>query len=86
MANCKKCDNSLDAIQVDETPKLTVKGLEVGINDLDDIMKQVYALRLQEPQLDHELLEEVNRRDHVPPSIEKEYLLAQVQEYGRRFG
>ncbi len=36
MADCKKCDSSLDAIQLDETPKLG-QGTGYSINFLDDI-------------------------------------------------
>ena len=86
MADCKKCDNSLDAIQLDETPKLLVKGREIGINSLDDIMKDVRARYLQEPELGTALLEEVKRRDYVPPSMEKDYRAALLQDYQRRFG
>jgi len=86
MADCKKCDSSLDAIQMDEPPKLMVKGREVGINALDDIMKNVRARNLQEPALGNALLEEVKRLDYVPPSMEKDYRAALLQDYQRRFG
>jgi hypothetical protein len=86
MADCKKCDSSLDAIQMDETPKLMVKGREVGINALDDIMKNVRTRNLQELALGNALLEEVKRLDYVPPSMEKDYRAALLQDYQRRFG
>jgi hypothetical protein len=86
MADCKKCDNSLDAIQLDETPKLVVKGREIGINALDDIMKDVRSRNLQEPVLGTVLLEEVKRLDYVPPSMEKDYRAALLDDYQRRFG
>lgn len=86
MADCKKCDSSLEAIQLDETPKLVVKGREIGINALDDIMKDVRSRSLQEPELGTVLLNEVKRLDYVPPSMEKDYLAALLQDYQRRFG
>lgn len=86
MADCKKCDSSLDAIQLDETPKLLVKGREIGINALDDIMKDVRSRSLREPELGSTLLNEVKRLDYVPPSMEKDYRTALLEEYQRRFG
>lgn len=86
MADCKKCDSSLDAIQLDETPKLMVRGREIGINALDDIMKDVRSRGLQEPELGTALLSEVKRMDYVPPSMEKDYQAALLQDYQRRFG
>jgi len=86
MADCKKCDSSLDAIQMDETPKLMVRGREIGINALDDIMKDVRTRDLQEPALGTALLEEVKRLDYVPPSMANDYRAALLQEYLRRFG
>lgn len=85
MADCKKCDNGLESFQMDETPKLTVKGREVGINALDEIMKEIRSRGLLEPQLGNELLEGVKQRDYVPPSMEKDYRAALLQEYQRRF-
>jgi len=86
MADCKKCDSSLEAIQLDETPKLQVRGRDVGINALDDIMKDIRSRNLQEPELGNALLGEVKRLDYVPPSMEKDYRAALLQEYQRRFG
>ena len=86
MADCKKCDSSLEAVQLDETPKLVVKGREIGINTLDDIMKDVRSRNLQEPTLGTALLDEVKRLDYVPPSMEKDYRAALLQDYQRRFG
>jgi len=85
VADCKKCDNGLESFQMDETPKLTVKGREVGINALDEIMKEIRSRGLLEPQLGNELLEGVKQRDYVPPSMEKDYRAALLQEYQRRF-
>ncbi len=86
MADCKKCDSSLDAIQLDETPKLVVKGREIGINALDDIMKAVRTRDLREPELGNVLLDEVKRQDYVPPSMVNDYRAALLQDYQRRFG
>ena len=86
MADCKKCDSSLDAIQLDETPKLVVKGREIGINALDDIMKDVHSRKRQEQELGTALLNEVKRLDYVPSSLEKDYQAALLQDYQRRFG
>jgi len=85
VADCKKCDNGLESFQMDETPKLTVKGREVGINALDEIMKEIRSRGLLEPKLGNELLEGVKQRDYVPPSMEKDYRAALLQEYQRRF-
>ncbi len=65
--NCKKCDIGLDVFQIDEPPKLMVKGREVGINDLDGIMKEVHELDLPEEHVGRELLEHVKRKDYIPP-------------------
>lgn len=86
MTDCKKCDSSLDTIQLDETPKLMVRGREVGINALDDIMKDVRSRDLQEPALGTALLEEVKRLDYVPPSMANDYRAALLKDYQRRFG
>jgi hypothetical protein len=86
MNDCKKCDSSLEAFMIDETPKLMVRGKEIGINDLDQIMKDVHAAGTSEERLGLELLERVKRMDYVPPSMEKDYSAALVQDYRRRFG
>lgn len=86
MNDCKKCDNSLEAFMIDETPKLMVRGKEIGINDLDQIMKEVHAAGPAEERLGQELLEHVKRKDYVPPSMEKDYSVALVQDFKRRFG
>lgn len=71
---------------MDETPKLLVRGREVGINALDEIMIEIRERNLQEPELGDSLLEEVKRRDYVPPSMERDYRAALLHEYARRFG
>lgn len=86
VADCKKCDNSLESFQMDETPKLLVNGREVGIHALDDIMKDVRSRGLPEEELGKALLDEVKRRDYVPSSVEKHYLPALLGEYKRRYG
>lgn len=86
MNDCKKCDNSLEAFQIDETPKLMIRGKEIGINDLDQILKDVHALNISGDRLGNELLERVKRKDYVPPSMEKDYSNALELEYKRRFG
>jgi hypothetical protein len=86
MADCKKCDNTLDAIQLDETPKLLVKGREIGINALDDIMEDVRSRDLKGSELGAALLNETKRLDYVPPSMENDYLAALLEDYQRRFG
>jgi len=86
MVDCKKCDNGLESFQMDETPKLNVRGKEIGIAALDDIMKEVHNAGLSEDRIGQELLEQVMQKDYVPPSLEKDYREALVREYRRRYG
>jgi hypothetical protein len=85
MGKCGKCNTGLDSIQLDDVPKLTVNGKEVGINELDSIMDDVRERDLPVDAAGKALLDEVKRRDYVPPSMERQYLVALLEEYQRRF-
>lgn len=79
---CRKCG---DELVIDETPKLMINGKEVGIADLDNIMNEVIALDLtDDTTISKELLQRVKDRDFVPPSVEKEYSRALLEEYNNR--
>lgn len=86
MGKCGKCNTGLDTIQMDDVPKLNVNGKEIGINELDSIMGDVRERDLPKDAVGSALLEEVKRRDYVPPSMEKHYQAALAEEYERRFG
>jgi len=86
MDDCKKCDTNLDAIQLDETPKLMVKGREIGINALDDIINEVRSMDLPSERVADQLLKLVEEKDYVPPSMTNDYREALLKEYQRRFG
>lgn len=85
MGKCGKCNTGLDSIQLDDVPKLTVNGKEVGINELDRIMDDVRGRDLPVDAVGKALLDEVKHRDYVPPSMERQYLVALLDEYQRRF-
>ena len=86
MADCKKCDNHLESFQLDETPKLMVRGKEIGIAALDEIMREAREAGWSGEVLAQQLLEKVKERDYVPPSLQNEYRAALVLEYHRRYG
>lgn len=86
MAEKKECRKCGDELVLDETPKIVVKGREVGIADLEDIIKEVEALSLNdEKSISQALLHRVKERDFVPSSVEREYEMALLEEYRRRF-
>jgi hypothetical protein len=66
---CRKCG---DELVIDETPKLRINGKDVGIADLDNTT------------ISKELLQRVKDRDFVPPSVEREYSQALLEEYNNR--
>jgi hypothetical protein len=79
---CRKCG---DELVIDETPKLRINGKDVGIADLDNIMNEVIALNLTDDStISKELLQRVKDRDFVPPSVEREYSRALLEEYNNR--
>jgi|WetSurMetagenome_2_1015567.scaffolds.fasta_scaffold37572_3 hypothetical protein len=79
---CRKCG---DELVIDETPKLRINGKDVGIADLDNIMNEVIALNLtDDTTISKELLQRVKERDFVPPSVEREYSQALLEEYNNR--
>ncbi|MDD1771485.1 MAG: hypothetical protein LUQ09_01040 [Methanomassiliicoccales archaeon] len=86
MGDCRKCNTGLESIQMDEVPKLTVKGKDIGINELDSIMNDIRERNLPADAIGKALLDEVNRRDYVPPSMKEQYEIALLDEYRRRFG
>ncbi|MCG7844491.1 MAG: hypothetical protein MIO90_03570 [Methanomassiliicoccales archaeon] len=51
MNDCKKCDNSLKSIHLNDVSKLLVRGKEVGMNALDEIMDEVKAMGLPEANI-----------------------------------
>jgi len=62
-------------------------GFRVGIKNLDNILKEVEALKLTDDQVTKkELLERVKTQNYVARGAESEYSLALFQEYQRRFG
>jgi hypothetical protein len=79
---CRKCG---DELIIDETPKLKIGNKDVGINDLDDIINEVMAMKLSDDvHISKELLKLVKEHDYVPSSVEREYERALLEEYNRR--
>ena len=76
-----------DADAAKKTKKLTLPdGFRVGIQNLDDILKEVADLKLTDPKIiKKELLERVKACNYVASSAENEYYTALYREYQRRF-
>ncbi|HTY46896.1 MAG TPA: hypothetical protein VMB46_04435 [Methanomassiliicoccales archaeon] len=66
----------------DETKKIWVAGVNVGISEWGKICQEVLALGLKDDNgLANELLKRVKTRDFVPASKEREYRKALLEEY-----
>ncbi len=67
--------------------KLTLPdGLQVGIKNLDTILREFAELKLTDTQsLKNELLERVKTCNYVPSGAEYEYSAALLREYQRKF-
>jgi hypothetical protein len=68
--------------------KLTLPdGFRVGIMNLDNILREVANLNLNDNQIiKNELLERVKECNYVASSAEKEYMAALFREYQRKWG
>ena len=68
--------------------KLTLPaGLQVGILNLDNIIKDVADLKLSDVEtIKGELLKRVKTHSYVAPVAETDYSVALFQEYKRRLG
>ncbi len=68
------------------TKKLTLlDGFQVGIVNLDNILREVAELKLTDASaIKRELLERVKTCNYVPSSAEYEYSTALYQEYKRQ--
>lgn len=62
-------------------------GLQVGISNLENILKEVAQLKLADDEaIKKELLERVKIYNYVPPSAESDYSKALLTEYEKLFG
>jgi hypothetical protein len=69
--------------------KLTLPsdGFQVGIFNLDNILKEVAELKLSDAKtIKAELLKKVAIYNYIPSGSESEYSAALFQEYKRQFG
>jgi hypothetical protein len=68
------------------TKKLTLPdGFQVGILNLESILKEVAELKLSNAEaIKRELLERVKAHNYVVPSAEHEYSVALFREYRRQ--
>ena len=68
--------------------KLTLPdGFRVGIANLDNILKEVADLKLNDNQtIKNELLERVKSYNYIASNAEGEYVTALFREYQRKFG
>ena len=68
--------------------KLTLPdGFRVGIQNLDNILKEVADLKLADTQaIQKELLERVKAQNYVARGAESDYALALFQEYQKKYG
>ena len=67
---------------VDESKKIWVSGVNVGISGWSSIVEEVRGLGLEDEQkIAEELLKRVERNDFVPSSKRKEYRAALLEEY-----
>jgi predicted RecB family endonuclease len=67
--------------------KLALPGGEVGIVNLDNILKEVADLKLVDNEaIKKELLQRVKIYNYVAPSAEADYSTALLNEYKKLFG
>ena len=67
---------------VDESKKIWVSGVNVGISSWSSIVEEVRGLGLKDEQkIAEELLKRVKQNDYVPTSNEKEYRKALLEEF-----
>ena len=78
--------HNLDATR--QIKKLTLPdGFRVGIANLDNILKEVADLKLNDNQtIKNELLERVKSYNYIASNAEGEYATALFREYQRKFG
>ncbi|OGN91745.1 MAG: hypothetical protein A2Z75_07425 [Chloroflexi bacterium RBG_13_50_10] len=69
------------------TKKLPLPGGEVGIVNLEDILKEVGPMKLTDKEaIKKELLQRVKIYNYVAPGAESDYSKALLNEYERLFG
>lgn len=62
-------------------------GIQVGISNLENILKEVAQLKLADDEaIKKELLERVKIYNYVPHSVESDYSKALLKEYEKLFG
>ena len=67
--------------------KLALPGGEVGIMNLENILKEVGDLKLADSEaIKKELLQRVKIYNYVPPGAESDYSKALLGEYKKLFG
>ncbi len=67
---------------VDESKKIWVGGVNVGVSNWSSVVAEVEALKLKDDErIAEELLRRVEKNDFVPSSKRKEYSVALLDEY-----
>lgn len=67
---------------VDESKKIWVDGVNVGVSNWSSVVAEVEAMNLQDDErIADELLKRVEKSDFVPPSKKKEYRKVLLEEY-----
>jgi len=67
---------------VDESKKIWVGGINVGLSNWSTVVAEVEAMKLEDNgRIAEELLKRVEKNDFVPSSKRKEYRAALLEEY-----
>lgn len=78
----REVSGSCGSAAADESAKIWVGGVNVGIKDWGKIVEEVRGLRLtDDDRIADELLKRVKASDYVPRSMEKEYRAALLERY-----
>ncbi len=73
------------AAAVRKIRRIDIKGIEVGIAQLDEVIEKVAALGLtNEEEIDMALLKEIKIYNYVPANKEPAYRQAILEEYAKR--
>ena len=80
--NSREISGSCGSAATDESAKIWVSGVNVGIKDWGKIVSEVKAMKLKnDDKVADELLKRVKASDFVPKSKEKEYRAALLEKY-----
>jgi len=79
-------DNSKQDMNINMRKLTLSDGLQVGILDLDRILREVSELNLSDTQdIGKELIDRVKECNYVAKGAEKEYMSALIHEYQKKF-